>query len=70
MAKLLGPCRTIRPVGAIGAGVPGPGEGDDRPVCPVVSGRITATVGVVQISTGKVNAAGTGFTSLFKNTGR
>jgi hypothetical protein len=31
--------------------------------------NMATSAGVVQISTGKVNAAGTGFTSLFKNTG-
>jgi hypothetical protein len=31
--------------------------------------NMATAAGVVQISTGKVNAAGTGFTSVFKNTG-
>jgi hypothetical protein len=31
--------------------------------------NMATAAGLVQISTGKVNAAGTGFTSVFKNTG-
>jgi hypothetical protein len=32
--------------------------------------NMATTAGLVQISTGQVNAAGTGFTSVFKNTGK